>query len=95
MTEPAAKKPRRHSADVVDLLPAVEKLKPSLEWGQLSDSSRVRILVQERLALGADIRRTLEEIVRAVEAGEKERAIALLDKILSQVTPPPRSGGGH
>jgi hypothetical protein len=79
----------RLNIDMKGLRDAVNGFKDSVEWAALAESSKVRVLLIERMALGPDIRRTMEEIKAAVELGDIEAAIAQLNATIDLLTGQP------
>lgn len=65
---------------------AVKGFKDSVEWAALAESSRIRVLLIERMALAPDVRGSMESIKNAVEKGDIDGAIAQLNGIIDKLT---------
>ena len=76
----------RTTLELKELEGIVQDLKNSLEWNEMSLAQKVKVLLRERLAFGKNPREVIEEIIKKIEGGDTEGAIAQLQEILDQLS---------
>jgi hypothetical protein len=76
----------RVTIDFSGLVDRVESLKTTIDWRELSFGKKIRVLLEERLAMGEDVRETMRQILGQIESGDGDEAAAYIAIIIESLS---------
>ena len=77
---------QRVTIDFSGLVDRIESVKTTIDWRELSFSKKVRVLLEERLAMGEDVRETMRQILRRVGSGDGDEAAAYIAIVIESLS---------